>query len=204
MERLDEVVEGQWTDFYSIGINGGVECRLTVCGVTRSDVGTADDNEKEKSAYSDAFKRAAVKFGIGRFLYDLPKMWAECTKKNGKYWNMNPGEMERMQADIQKYLGKQKPAPVKTSQQPAQPQAEPKPAPGQSVITEAGSYVGNVDPALLVKLGLSENVPAAGQLLTKLKLAGHKAAEALPIIRKYRAARDAGKSSDEAAAIALA
>jgi hypothetical protein len=97
-----------------------------------------------------------------------------------------------------------KPAPVKTSQQPAQPQAEPKPAPGQSVITEAGSYVGNVDPALLVKLGLSENVPAAGQLLTKLKLAGHKAAEALPIIRKYRAARDAGKTTDEAAAIALA
>lgn len=107
MERLDEVVQGEWQDAYAPGINGGVECRLTIHDITRCDVGVADENEKEKSAYSDAFKRAAVKFGVGRFLYDLPKMYANVTK-NGKYWNMDRGEVDRLQNEIQAYLGKQK------------------------------------------------------------------------------------------------
>ena len=138
MDRLDEVVEGDWMDFYSPGITGGVECRLTIQGVTRSDVGVSDDNEKEKSAYSDAFKRAAVKFGIGRFLYELPKMWAECSR-NGKYWNLNKGEMERMQAGIQAYLSGQKPQPqqkpaaTKTANTPASiPEPPVPPEPNQT------------------------------------------------------------------------
>jgi hypothetical protein len=45
-----------------------VVCRLTVCGVTREDVGEGAD---PKAAYSDAIKRAAVPFGIGRFLYAM-------------------------------------------------------------------------------------------------------------------------------------
>ncbi len=45
-----------------------VVCRLTVCGVTREDVGEGSD---PKAAYSDAIKRAAVPFGIGRFLYAM-------------------------------------------------------------------------------------------------------------------------------------
>jgi Rad52/22 family double-strand break repair protein len=43
-------------------------CRLTVRGVLHEDVGTGDD---PKAAYSDAVKRAAVKFGVGEFLYAL-------------------------------------------------------------------------------------------------------------------------------------
>lgn len=43
-------------------------CRLTVCGVCHEDVGEGDD---PKAAYSDAIKRAAVKFGVGEFLYSL-------------------------------------------------------------------------------------------------------------------------------------
>lgn len=33
------------------------------------------DIEAEKGQYSDAFKRAAVLWGIGRYLYDLPNQW---------------------------------------------------------------------------------------------------------------------------------
>jgi hypothetical protein len=77
MNRLDQVVgPGNWSDLYrEVGGGGAIECMLTVCGVTKTDVGysnTPDDgNEQEplKAAYSDAFKRAAVKHGIGRFLY---------------------------------------------------------------------------------------------------------------------------------------
>ena len=62
----------------------GVPCAITVNGVTRSDVGMPSSQEPIKGAYSDALKRAAVHFGIGRELYELPKIAVECTVVNGK------------------------------------------------------------------------------------------------------------------------
>ena len=77
MTRLDEAVgAGQWEDTYQASaIPGGVECALTVLGVTKTDVGTPSDQDPVKGAYSDALKRAAVKFGVGRHLYDIPTQW---------------------------------------------------------------------------------------------------------------------------------
>lgn len=81
MDRLDEVVGPEnWSDSYNVlgdqtgsfGKEVVVECRLTVLGVTKCDVGVGEDG---KSAYSDAFKRAGVKCGIGRYLYSLDKQW---------------------------------------------------------------------------------------------------------------------------------
>ncbi len=73
MDRLDEVVgpENWSTEFVKVENEGhAIECRLTVFGVTKADCGQADpEDEPWKSAYSDAFKRAAVHFGIGRYLY---------------------------------------------------------------------------------------------------------------------------------------
>jgi hypothetical protein len=48
------------------------EGRLTCFGVTREDVGEGDD---PKAAFSDAIKRAAVHFGVGRALYALRLPW---------------------------------------------------------------------------------------------------------------------------------
>jgi hypothetical protein len=54
-----------------------VRCKLTVMGVTKEDAGEASqEDEPLKSAVSDALKRAAVHFGIGRYLYYLPRVWA--------------------------------------------------------------------------------------------------------------------------------
>jgi uncharacterized protein (DUF3820 family) len=82
MDRLDEVVGPQgWSDTYRVVVVAGesaVECTLTVLGVSKTDVGTpGDSSDKAKGAYSDAFKRAAVRFGIGRYLYRLPKAWVD-------------------------------------------------------------------------------------------------------------------------------
>jgi hypothetical protein len=45
--------------------------------VTKCDAGEAgDEDEPLKSAVSDALKRCAVHFGIGRYLYHLPAIWA--------------------------------------------------------------------------------------------------------------------------------
>lgn len=80
MDRLDEVVGPMgWSDSYKLLPNGCVECSLAVMGVSKADVGSEseqpDDGDKTKAAYSDALKRAAVKFGIGRYLYKLPSAW---------------------------------------------------------------------------------------------------------------------------------
>lgn len=73
MDRLDEVVGPEaWSDEYFALAEGVIRCRLTVAGVSKEDVGLGDD---PKSAFSDALKRAAVKFGLGRFLYDSEKLW---------------------------------------------------------------------------------------------------------------------------------
>jgi hypothetical protein len=43
-----------------------------------------DAGDKRKAAFSDALKRAAVKFGIGRYLYNLPGVWCDYTPKSRK------------------------------------------------------------------------------------------------------------------------
>jgi hypothetical protein len=79
-DRLNEVAGADWSDEYEV-LDGGavVLCRLTVAGVTRADIGEAEpgDRNTATSALAQAFKRAAVKFGVGRYLYDLPKTWVD-------------------------------------------------------------------------------------------------------------------------------
>lgn len=105
IKRLNEVVGGNWSDSYRKGETGGLECALTVCGITRCDVGESDnDTEAEKSAYSGSFKRAAVKFNIGLFLYDMPKMFAKI-EPSGKSWKLSDGEESRLRRLIATALG---------------------------------------------------------------------------------------------------
>ena len=78
MNRLDSVLGPEnWWDEYVPGENS-VLCRLTVrmpdgSTLTKADAGgyagMPDQGDDEKSGFSDAFKRAAVKFGVGRYLY---------------------------------------------------------------------------------------------------------------------------------------
>src|ERR1700760_370682 len=85
-DRLDEVlgVEG-WQDDYECLPDGSVVCRLRLRlgndWVTKVDVGgpseQPDGGDRLKAAFSDALKRAAVKFGIGRYLYRLGTQWVD-------------------------------------------------------------------------------------------------------------------------------
>ncbi|EKE02358.1 MAG: hypothetical protein ACD_20C00398G0011 [uncultured bacterium] len=79
LDRLDEVIGIEnWQDEYEVISPKQVVCKLTINGITKSDAGEAmDEKEPLKSAVSDALKRAAVKFGIGRYLYRLPKTWCK-------------------------------------------------------------------------------------------------------------------------------
>lgn len=85
-DRLDAIfgVAG-WQDSYQPLENGAVMCRLRVRvgqeWIEKSDVGgqsdQPDEGDRTKSAFSDALKRAAVKLGIGRYLYRLPSVWVD-------------------------------------------------------------------------------------------------------------------------------
>jgi len=78
MNRLDNVLGPEnWWDEYTPHENS-VLCRLTIrlpdgSNLTKSDAGgyagMSDQGDDDKSGYSDAFKRTAVKFGVARYLY---------------------------------------------------------------------------------------------------------------------------------------
>jgi len=78
MNRLDNVLGPEnWWDEY-VPSENSVLCRLTIrlpdgSTLTKCDAGgyagMADSGDDDKSGYSDSFKRAAVKFGVARYLY---------------------------------------------------------------------------------------------------------------------------------------
>lgn len=79
MGRLDEVCgPGGWQCRYSHALNKTV-CDIGVKvddeWVWKADGAGDSDIEAEKGALSDAFKRAGVRWGIGRYLYDIPSPW---------------------------------------------------------------------------------------------------------------------------------
>lgn len=49
----------------------GIKCTISVFGVAKADVGTPSKAEEVKGAFSDSFKRAAVQWGPGRYIYAL-------------------------------------------------------------------------------------------------------------------------------------
>lgn len=79
MDLLDRAVGiANWRDSYYRDHDRLVcrlELRIDNDWISKEDVGTESAFESEKGEYSDAFKRAAVKWGIGRFLYDLEIKW---------------------------------------------------------------------------------------------------------------------------------
>jgi hypothetical protein len=92
IQRLNEVCEYGWhREHFALG--NDKYCRLGVIMpdgsvVWRSDVGDSDnETETSKTAASDSFKRAAVQFGLGLFLYDLDIVKLP-TKQSGNYYDV--------------------------------------------------------------------------------------------------------------------
>ncbi len=89
--RLDAVAP-DWRNEYTREYAGDrviVTCALTVAGVTRQAIGeslqasarsdgsTVIEENAATSAEAQAFKRACSAFGLGRYLYSVPQVWAE-------------------------------------------------------------------------------------------------------------------------------
>ena len=85
MTRFDAAFGAEnWTSEFR-EISNGFLCRLTVTindrEVYREDGASKTNIEPEKGGISDAMKRAAVQFGLGRCLYDYPRVFIECEGK---------------------------------------------------------------------------------------------------------------------------
>ena len=92
MKRLDDVCGVNWQCRYpfpgccEIGLylptcTNGAEAphdqKIEMFWLWRANGAGETNVEGEKGQYSDAFKRAAVMWGIGRYLYSLPNEWVQ-------------------------------------------------------------------------------------------------------------------------------
>ena len=148
MNTLDKYCEHGWqTDvkelagfiFYGIGIEVPEltsEGKISGFSTTlwRWDTGARiEDNEKDnmyeqagKSAASDALKRAAVQWGVGRFLYDLPTVTLPCDQY-GNVVDERGNRVWDLTEHINNRKGKTKPAEPKPAE--AKPVTKPAPKP---------------------------------------------------------------------------
>ncbi len=106
MDRLDAVVgPGSWKNEYHTGPEGGVLCGLSIKigdeWVTKWDGSENTDIEAVKGGLSGAMKRAAVQWGIGRYLYDLDETFGDVREdgiysaktKEGDWFKWNPPKL---------------------------------------------------------------------------------------------------------------
>lgn len=115
MERLDAVCgPAGWQRSYPHAGTKTV-CRISIKvgdeWIGKEDGAGDSDVEAEKGALSDAFKRAAVSWGIGRYLYNMGSPWVAIEQK-GKSYVIAPSEMRRLEALL---AGGNAPAPVRAA-----------------------------------------------------------------------------------------
>lgn len=93
MKRLDDVMGLDWQCRYPF--EGCCEIGLRIGGewVWRSNGAGETDIEGEKGRYSAAFKRAAVLWGVGRYLYYLPNQWVEIVPQGRSHVIKQPPQL---------------------------------------------------------------------------------------------------------------
>ena len=96
MQRLDDVCGvGNWkNEFKEAPCNSGFMCGISIRvndeWVTKWDGAEFDksnDIDDTKTAISNSMKRAAVQWGIGRYLYKLETMFTDCTMQKVDGWH---------------------------------------------------------------------------------------------------------------------
>ena len=97
VNRLNEVCGTRWNNKHFYDSQGLLCCSIGIYDddlkqwVFREDVGTESFTEKEKGHYSDSFKRAGFRWGIGVELYNSPFIFLSWTteKEGNKYKAVN-------------------------------------------------------------------------------------------------------------------
>lgn len=112
-ERMSEVAD--WSDDYEIILLSDrvfVKCHITINEITRCDIGESPllVNRKNKqgnwemmidenaltTTSAQAFKRTCTKFGLGAYLYKLPKTWANYDPQKRQFTAGGLNKLRRM------------------------------------------------------------------------------------------------------------
>ncbi len=177
-DRLDEVlgVEG-WQDEYECLPDGSVICRLRLRigdeWVTKMDVGgpseQPDGGDRMKAAFSDALKRAAVKFGVGRYLYRLPSQWVDydpVKRQFARTPTLPPFALPKRPAAPAALAAKEEAGPKRLEARKSPAGAQRMPANGEELLQRLRDYEAKL---------VEEGVCADGDLLRHIAEAGEKA-----------------------------
>jgi hypothetical protein len=122
--RLEEVDPAWTTEVLKeerVGDTVYVRLRLVLKGVSRENVGEGSD---PKGAYSDALKRCAMLFGVGRYLYDSETVWVDYDESRDRFRNWSFQDYDRI---AKGEVAESRPG-LKTTSAP-QPQAQEKKPP---------------------------------------------------------------------------
>jgi hypothetical protein len=202
MRRLDEVCgpegwqnEYPWSDgkrvVCRIGIKITAEDRNSFEWIWKSDGAGDSDEEGEKGALSGAFKRAAVHWGIGRYLYDCKTPWVPIEAKGNSY--VIP---DAEKAKLANLLRRQFPAAPQQQERNATNGAGPGAAGGLTTIDGGVSRAQAA--AWRPDVAAGGGAGAAGNPLTPAEAAAHPTERE----RKVLAAREARKRITEALGVA--
>lgn len=132
MDRLDEVCgPANWRNEYKSGPDGGVMCGLSLRvgeeWVTKWDGAENTDIEPVKGGLSSSMRRAAVQWGIGRYLYRLPQQWVPVDER-GRFVQpprIDPQYLPQHSHDGAVTVSEQPPVPVRSKQRPVRSTAAP-------------------------------------------------------------------------------
>ena len=100
MDRLDGVCgPGNWMNQFTGGPNGGQLCGISIRvgdeWITKWDGADNTDIESVKGGLSNAMKRAAVQWGIGRYLYSVEEGYAQVFTDNSSTKGVYRGDAKR-------------------------------------------------------------------------------------------------------------
>lgn len=134
MRRLDDVCGPEnWQNEYPWSDGKRVVCRIGIKidgeWIWKTDGAGDTDTEGEKGALSDAFKRSAVHWGIGRYLYDVDAPWVAIEQKGTSYV-IAASELPRLRSRLPFPRGAVPAHP--TQEHEGDPFADPPPAPANS------------------------------------------------------------------------
>lgn len=87
MKRFDDVCGDNWQCDYPFEGCCRIGVKIDGEWLWRSNGAGETEVEAEKGRYSDAFKRAGVLWGVGRYLYYLPNEWVEI-ERAGNSWKI--------------------------------------------------------------------------------------------------------------------
>ncbi len=109
MDRLDQATDYSWKydmDVWEVAGRVVVQARVTLPD-GREGVGlgeaSPEDSNALATAEAQAFRRACVVLGLGRYLYHLPQFWAK-VERRGNTWMIPDDELERLMKALQSAL----------------------------------------------------------------------------------------------------